>query len=54
VQDAKQQIGIIISRIYSNMNDAFYDITQGDQKLLFNAFKNWIDKKKALSGFIPN
>lgn len=54
VNDARHQIGIVISRIYSTLSDAFYDITQGDQKLLFNPFKLWIDKKKALSGFIPN
>lgn len=54
VGDAKQQIGIVVSRLYSSITDAFYDITQGDQKLLFVAFKNWVEKKKALSGFIPN
>jgi hypothetical protein len=54
VGDAKHQIGIVISRLYTSLTDAFYDITQGDQKLLFNAFKAWAEKKKALSGFIPN
>lgn len=54
VGDARQQIGIVISRLYTSLSDAFYDITQGDQKLLFNAFKIWVEKKKALSGFIPN
>lgn len=54
VGDARQQIGIVISRLYSNLSDAFYDITQGDQKLLFSAFRTWVEKKKALSGFIPN
>lgn len=42
VGDAKQQIGIVVSRLYSSITDAFYDITQGDQKLLFVAFKNWV------------
>ena len=54
VCDAKQQIGIVISRQYTSLTDAYYDITQGDQKLLFSAFKVWVEKKKALSGFITN
>jgi hypothetical protein len=44
----------VISKHYGALSDAFYDITQGDQKLLYTAFKAWVDKKKALSGFIPN
>ena len=54
VSDARQQIGIIISRQYPSLNECFYDITQGDSKLIFSAFKNWVEKKKALSGFIAN
>lgn len=54
VKEAKHQIGIVISKHYGVLSDAFYDITQGDQKLLFNTFKIWVEKKKALSGFIPN
>lgn len=54
VADARQQIGIVISRQYGSLNEAFYDITQGDSKLIFSAFKSWVEKKKALSGFIAN
>lgn len=54
VEDARQQIGIVLSKKYSSLSDAFYDITQGDQKLIFASFKKWIEKTKALSGFIEN
>ena len=54
VAGAKQQIGMIISKQYATLNEAFYDITQGDNKLLFSAFKVWAEKKKVFSGFVPN
>lgn len=54
IKEAKQQIGIVLSKRYESLSDAFYQITQGDKKLLFTAFKNWVDKSKALSGFIAN
>lgn len=54
VEDAKQQIGIVISRMYGNLEDAYTSITQGDKKLLFNAFEKWIRTNKVLSGFMIN
>ena len=54
VAGAKQQIGMIISKQYATLNEAFSDITQGDNKLLFSAFKVWAEKKKVFSGFVPN
>ena len=54
VKEAKQQIGIVLSKKYGSLSDAFYEITQGDKKLLFSAFKNWVEKSKSLSGFIAN
>jgi len=38
LSDVKQQIGIVLSKHYSSLGDAFTTITSGDKKLLFNAF----------------
>ncbi len=54
IQDAKQQIGLVISRMYTNLEDAYTHITQGDRKLLFNAFEKWIKSNKVMSGFMVN
>lgn len=54
IQDAKQQISLVISRMYSNLEDAYTNITQGDRKLLFNTFEKWIKANKVLSGFMVN
>ena len=52
--DAKQQIGIILSKNHSSLNDAFYHISTGDKRLLFSAFDKWIRQTHALSGFMIN
>jgi hypothetical protein len=54
VGDAKQQIGIIISRLYTNLSDAYTAVTQGDKKLLFTSFERWIKANNILSGFMVN
>lgn len=54
VSDAKQQIGIVLSKNYSNLSDAFYHISTGDKRLLFSAFDKWVRQTHALSGFMIN
>ena len=38
LSDARQQIGIILSKNYGSLNEAFYEISTGDKKLLFSSF----------------
>jgi translation initiation factor 2 alpha subunit (eIF-2alpha) len=52
--DVKQQIGIVLSKKYSSLNDAFYQISTGDKKLLFTAFDKWVRANHVLSGFMIN
>lgn len=52
--DVKQQIGIVLSKHYSSLNEAYYSITAGDKKLLFAAFDKWVRANHVLSGFIIN
>jgi len=54
LSDVKQQIGIVLSKHYSNLSDAFTTITNGDKKLLFNAFEQWVRNNHILSGFMVN
>ena len=54
LNDVKQQIGIVLSKQYSSLSDAFITITNGDKKLLFNAFEQWIRVNHILSGFMIN
>jgi hypothetical protein len=54
VQDAKQQISLVISRMYPDLEDAYTNITQGDRKLVFINFEKWIKANKVLSGFMIN
>jgi hypothetical protein len=52
--DAQQQIGLVLSRLFSSLGEAFTAITQGDKKLLFGAFDRWVRSSYALSGFMVN
>jgi len=54
LSDVKQQIGIVLSKHYSNLSDAFTTITNGDKKLLFNAFEQWVRNNHILLGFMVN
>jgi hypothetical protein len=54
LSDVKQQIGIVLSKHYTSLSDAFTTITSGDKKLLFNAFEQWILTNHVLSGFMVN
>jgi len=54
LNDAHQQIGLVLSRLYSSLSEAFTTITQGDKKLLFAAFDRWVRSSYALSGFMVN
>lgn len=54
IADAKQQIGIVLSKHYPSLNEAFYNISTGDKKLLFSAFDKWIRANHVLSGFMVN
>jgi hypothetical protein len=38
LSDVKQQIGIILSKQYSTLTGAFYDISTGDKRLFFSPF----------------
>ena len=42
LKDVKQQIGIILSKQYSSLSDAFCQITQGENRMVFKAFEKWI------------
>ena len=53
-KEIKHQIGLVLSKLYSSLSDAFTEITQGDEKLLYGAFEKWIKAHHVLSGFVPN
>jgi hypothetical protein len=52
--EVKQQIGIVLSKHYPSLSDAFTTITSGDKKLLLVAFDIWARDNHVLSGFMPN
>lgn len=52
LKDAQQQIGIVLSKHYGSLGEAFTSITQGDKKLLFSAFEKWVQSQHVLSGFM--
>lgn len=52
--DVRQQIGIVLSKHYPSLNEAFFSITTGDKKMLFSAFDKWIRSNHVLSGFMIN
>jgi hypothetical protein len=54
LKDAKKQIGIILSKQYSSLSEAFTNITQGDKRLIFPAFDKWVRANHILSGFMVN
>lgn len=54
LKDAKKQIGIVLSKKYESLSDAFTQITQGDKKLIFAAFEKWVQSNYILSGFMVN
>lgn len=54
LKDAKKQIGIVLSKNYSSLSDAFITITQGDKRLIFSAFDKWVRTNYVLSGFMIN
>lgn len=54
VADAKQQIGIVLSKHYPSLTEAFYTISTGDKKLLYTAFEKWVKSNHVLSGFMVN
>ncbi|KAM3134464.1 hypothetical protein pb186bvf_013430 [Paramecium bursaria] len=49
--NARQQIGLIISRHYPSVKDSFDIVSGYRKKLVFQKFKKWIDEKNVLSGF---
>lgn len=52
--DVKQQIGIVLSKKYKSLGEAFTAITSGDKKLTLPAFERWSKANHVLSGFMPN
>jgi hypothetical protein len=54
LSDAKQQIGIVLSKHYPSLSEAFFSITTGDKKMLFSAFDKWVRSNHVLSGFMIN
>ncbi|CAK76335.1 unnamed protein product (macronuclear) [Paramecium tetraurelia] len=49
--NARQQIGLIISRHYPNVKESFDIVSGYRKKLVFQKFKKWIDEKNVLAGF---
>ncbi|CAD8069030.1 unnamed protein product [Paramecium sonneborni] len=49
--NARQQIGLIISRHYPNVKESFDIVSGYRKKLVFQKFKKWIDDKNVLAGF---
>ncbi|CAK62279.1 unnamed protein product (macronuclear) [Paramecium tetraurelia] len=49
--NARQQIGLIISRHYPSVKESFDIVSGYRKKLVFQKFKKWIDEKNVLSGF---
>ncbi|CAD8157187.1 unnamed protein product [Paramecium pentaurelia] len=49
--NARQQIGLIISRHYPNVKESFDIVSGYRKKLVFQKFKKWMDEKNVLAGF---
>ncbi|CAD8159524.1 unnamed protein product [Paramecium octaurelia] len=49
--NARQQIGLIISRHYPNVKESFDIVSGYRKKLVFQKFKKWLDEKNVLAGF---
>ena len=54
LNEAKKQIGIVLSKLYPSLAQAFVTITQGDKKLVYGAFERWVRINHILSGFVVN
>ena len=54
LKQAKKQIGIVLSKNYPSLSEAFTTITQGDKRLIFSAFDKWVRANYILSGFMIN
>lgn len=54
ISNAKQQIGLTISRRFSTISQAFSAISRDERNLLFNNFQRWINDNKVLTGFMLN
>ena len=48
---AVQQIGLILSRKYSFLNESFSVASQNSAKIQFDKFKTFVEKEQALEGF---
>lgn len=49
--NAKQQIGIVLSRQFNSLNDSFENIANHSKRILYKQFENWIKNSNALIGF---
>ncbi|EGR32802.1 hypothetical protein IMG5_070330 [Ichthyophthirius multifiliis] len=49
--NAKQQIGLVISRQFLTLDQSFDSISGGGQRIIYNQFEQWIEKSRALLGF---
>lgn len=52
VHNAKQQIGLSISRKFKSLTDAFNEIGRTETNLLFTNFQKWIQTNNILNGFM--
>lgn len=54
ISNAKQQIGLAVSRKYKSINQAFNEIGRDEKNLIFNNFQKWVTENKILTGFMLN
>lgn len=48
---AEQQIGLFISKNYSDLVTNYESITNHQTRMLYTQFKKWIEDKQVLTGF---
>lgn len=54
VANAKQQIGLAISRKFKSLSEAFNEIGRTEKNLVFSNFQKWIQSNGILNGFMVN
>jgi Ca2+-binding EF-hand superfamily protein len=54
IANAKQQIGLTLSRKFTSMNQAFNTVSRDEKNLVFNNFQKWMNDNKVLTGFMLN
>ncbi|EGR32180.1 hypothetical protein IMG5_093040 [Ichthyophthirius multifiliis] len=52
--NAKQQIGLVLSRQYQNLEQSFEQISNYKNRIIYSQFEQWVEKSRALQGFNLN